>query len=67
LKLLGNPIVGDTVYGHKHPSVSISRQFLHSTRLKIQLAPSDPPRVFEVPLPLDLEQVLMEVRKGDSK
>jgi 23S rRNA pseudouridine1911/1915/1917 synthase len=67
LKLLGNPIVGDTIYGHKHPSVSIPRQFLHATRLKINLAPNDPPRVFEVPLPLDLEQVLMDVRKRDSK
>jgi 23S rRNA pseudouridine1911/1915/1917 synthase len=67
LKLLGNPIVGDTVYGHKHPSVTISRQFLHATRLKINLAPNDLPRIFEAPLPEDLEQVLFEVRKRDAK
>jgi len=67
LKLLGNPIVGDKVYGHKHPSVLISRQFLHATRLKINLAPNDPPRIFEAPLPEDLEQVLFEVRKRDAK
>jgi 23S rRNA pseudouridine1911/1915/1917 synthase len=67
LKLLGNPIVGDTVYGHKHPSIPISRQFLHATRLKINLAPNDPPRIFEAPLPEDLEQVLFEVRKRDAK
>ncbi len=67
MKMLGNPIVGDMVYGHKHPSITIPRQFLHAARLKIQLTPNDPPRFFEAPLPEDLERVLIEVRKRDSK
>jgi 23S rRNA pseudouridine1911/1915/1917 synthase len=67
LKLLGNPIVGDTVYGHKHPSQPITRQFLHATRLKIHLTPNDPPRIFEAPLPSDLKLVLDDIRKGSSK
>lgn len=67
LKLLGNPIVGDTIYGHKHPSLPISRQFLHAVRLKIPLSPRDPARIFEAPLPRDLEQALYEIRKKESK
>jgi 23S rRNA pseudouridine1911/1915/1917 synthase len=67
LKLLGNPIVGDMVYGHKHTSVPITRQFLHANRLKINLGLKDSPRIFEAPLPEDLEKVLNEIRKRGSR
>ena len=67
LKMLGTPIVGDTVYGHKHPSISIQRQFLHAAKLKINLAPNGSQRIFEAPLPKDLERALDEVRERDSK
>ena len=52
------PIVGDVVYGHKNPSIPVPRQFLHAARLQVFLPGEDTPRIFEAPLPAELEQVL---------
>ena len=59
---LGCPIVGDEVYGRKKPSLDIDRHFLHAYRLKIVLPGEKQPRVFEAPLPEDLELVLVSLR-----
>lgn len=59
---LGSPIVGDQVYGRKHASVEISRHFLHAYRLKIVLPGEKDPRLFEAPLPPELEQLLISLR-----
>jgi 23S rRNA pseudouridine1911/1915/1917 synthase len=59
---LGCPIVGDEVYGSKKPSVDIDRHFLHAYRLKIVLPGEKEPRIFEAPLPAELEQVLDSLR-----
>jgi 23S rRNA pseudouridine1911/1915/1917 synthase len=67
LKLLGTPIVGDSLYGHRHPSISIQRQFLHAARLTITLKPGEIARIFEAPLPADLEIALNEVRTNETK
>jgi 23S rRNA pseudouridine1911/1915/1917 synthase len=56
------PIVGDEVYGRKSHSVEISRHFLHAYRLKIILPGEKAPKIFEAPLPEDLERVLTELR-----
>ncbi len=58
LNFLGCPIVGDTLYGYKKPSLSIERQFLHAARLQIQLPGEPSARVFEAPLPADLSRIL---------
>jgi 23S rRNA pseudouridine1911/1915/1917 synthase len=63
LAFLGCPIVADTVYGHRHPSLALERQFLHAARLTILLPGEDRPRIFEAPLPLDLQQVLNDLRR----
>lgn len=55
---LGCPVVGDTTYGHRNPSVPIPRQFLHAGHLEVCLPGEDTPRVFDAPLPADLQQVL---------
>ena len=34
---LGCPVVGDTVYGHKKPTIQMDRFFLHALRLNIRL------------------------------
>jgi len=52
------PIVGDEVYGRKTPSVAIGRHFLHAYKLKIILPHEKEPRVFEAPLPEELDQIL---------
>jgi 23S rRNA pseudouridine1911/1915/1917 synthase len=56
------PIVGDAVYGRKSQSIKLDRHFLHAHRLKILLPGEKTPRVFEAPLPDDLEQVLTDLR-----
>lgn len=57
------PIVGDEVYGRKHPSLALDRHFLHAFRLKITLPDEDKPRLFEAPLPDELASVLEKLRK----
>ena len=56
------PIVGDTLYGHRHPTLPISRHFLHAARLTIQLPGESSVRTFSAPLPPELEQVLNSLR-----
>lgn len=52
------PIVGDTVYGHRRPTLAISRQFLHAFRLTVVIPGEPEPMTFEAPLPEDLVAVL---------
>ena len=62
---LGCPIVGDEVYGRKKPSVAINRHFLHAYRLRIVLPGEKEFRLFEAPLPEELERVLNILRKEE--
>jgi 23S rRNA pseudouridine1911/1915/1917 synthase len=59
---LGCPIVGDAVYGRKKLSVEINRHFLHAYRLKITLPGEKEAKLFEAPLPDELERVLVILR-----
>jgi 23S rRNA pseudouridine1911/1915/1917 synthase len=59
---LGCPIVADTIYGHHKPTVPLKRHFLHAFRLKIILPGEKQARVFEAPLPVELEIVLEQLR-----
>ncbi|MDQ3007434.1 MAG: RluA family pseudouridine synthase [Chloroflexota bacterium] len=61
-EFLGCPIVGDKIYGRKKPSVDIDRHFLHAYRLKIVLTDEAELRVFEAPMPDELENVLAALR-----
>lgn len=56
------PIVGDEVYGRKSHSIDLERHFLHAHRLKIILPGEKTPKIFEAPLPDDLERVLNQLR-----
>lgn len=58
LAFLGCPVVGDRIYGRRHPSLMINRQFLHAARLKIRLPGSLDYVEFKAPLPYDLSEVL---------
>lgn len=62
LAFLGCPIVGDSLYGHRHPSVPIRRHFLHAAQLSVILPGEREPRVFEAPLPADLAEALEHLR-----
>lgn len=63
LAFLGCPVVGDTVYGRKKPSLEISRQFLHAYQLAIRIPGEAQPRNFEAPLTADLEACLESLGK----
>jgi 23S rRNA pseudouridine1911/1915/1917 synthase len=57
------PVVGDTVYGRRRPSLPLERQFLHATSLMLRLPGSGEQRNFSAPLPEDLACVLSSLRK----
>lgn len=58
MTFLGCPIVGDTVYGRKNPSIKIQRQFLHAFRLSILIPGEKIKRTFEAPLTSELIEIL---------
>jgi 23S rRNA pseudouridine1911/1915/1917 synthase len=62
LAFMGCPI-GDTLYGHRHPTVPIERHFLHAARLTVQLPDEDETREFVAPLPPELEEAMRWVRE----
>jgi 23S rRNA pseudouridine1911/1915/1917 synthase len=59
---LGCPVTGDRIYGHRRPTIDLDRQFLHAWRLKICLPGEKQARLFEVPLPADLQAALETLR-----
>lgn len=63
-EFLGCPIVGDPIYGKKKSTINIHRHFLHAYRLKIVLPGEKEPRVFEAPLPMELEDALVTLRNS---
>jgi 23S rRNA pseudouridine1911/1915/1917 synthase len=62
MKFIGCPVAGDTVYGHRKPTIELDRQFLHAVRLTILLPGESQPRTFDAPLPDELESVLEKLR-----
>jgi len=58
LSYIGVPVVGDTLYGHRHPSIEMDRFFLHAQSMAVRLPGDRSSRVFESPLPDDLINVL---------
>jgi 23S rRNA pseudouridine1911/1915/1917 synthase len=62
LAFIGCPIVGDTIYGHRTPTLGLARHFLHAASLTVLLPGEQKPRTFEAALPPDLEQLLIELR-----
>jgi 23S rRNA pseudouridine1911/1915/1917 synthase len=63
---LGCPIVGDKIYGRRTPTLEINRHFLHAAKLKIVLPGEKQARLFEAPLPVELERVLDELRNSEK-
>lgn len=66
LAYLGNPVVGDKIYGRRKPSLPINRFFLHAGSLEIILPGQKEPTRFEAPLPEDLNLVLKELMNKES-
>jgi len=55
---LGCPVAVDTVYGHRHSSLPLKRQFLHARSIRIILLDEKEKREFVAELPSDLQEVL---------
>ncbi len=64
LAFIGCPIVGDTIYGRRKATLAVQRQFLHAARLTITIPGEKQARVFEAPLPADLEQTLNDLHRS---
>jgi 23S rRNA pseudouridine1911/1915/1917 synthase len=62
LAFIGCPVVGDTIYGRRQPSLALARHFLHAQRLTICLPNESKVRPFVAPLPPELEQALEILR-----
>ena len=60
---IGHPIVGDSVYGHRVAPFGLSRYFLHAWRLGFTHPTKGERLEVEASLPLELEQVLAELRR----
>lgn len=56
------PIVGDTIYGKKKPTLDINRHFLHAYRITIILPDEKEPKTFTAPLPDELQKILNELK-----
>jgi len=67
LSYIDVPVVGDMVYGHRHPSIDLDRFFLHAKTLSIKLPGDRAPHVFEAALPEELQAVLIELREKERK
>lgn len=65
MKFIGCPVAGDTVYGHRHATIGLDRQFLHAARLTIRLPGEGKARTFEARLPQELEKVLEQLRREE--
>jgi 23S rRNA pseudouridine1911/1915/1917 synthase len=63
LAYLNCPIVGDTIYGRRSPSLALNRHFLHAFQLVVQLPGEKQARTFEAPLPAELNDILAEIRR----
>jgi 23S rRNA pseudouridine1911/1915/1917 synthase len=64
MAFLGCPVVGDTIYGRKKPTLKTQRQFLHAFRLSIHIPGEKEKRTFEAPLATELVKILDLLRTG---
>jgi 23S rRNA pseudouridine1911/1915/1917 synthase len=62
LAWLGNPVVGDDVYGHRKQRVECPRLFLHAAELQVDSPSTSARLTFSAPLPAALEDVLARLR-----
>lgn len=61
LAFIGNPVVGDRVYGRRRQAIRLKRHFLHAASIAFAPAPGAPPVTVEAPLPAGLANVLAKL------
>jgi 23S rRNA pseudouridine1911/1915/1917 synthase len=67
LAFLGCPVVGDTQYGWRRPSLEIERHFLHAAEIRVKLPGERAPRTLRAELPADLADMLARLRDGTQR
>ena len=67
LSYLGVPVVGDTLYGRRNPSIDLNRIFLHAKSLTVRLPGDRTERTFEAPLPDDLHTILSTLHGQEER
>ncbi len=67
LSYIDVPVVGDTLYGRRNPSIEMDRFFLHAKSLAVRLPGDRVPRNFTAPLPAELKAVLDFLRLKERK
>lgn len=67
LSYIGVPVVGDTLYGRRKPSIDIERFFLHAKLLDVKLPGDRVTTTFTAPLPDDLQAILELLRRIERK
>lgn len=72
LNFIGHAVVGDGLYGNKVSAriaeeLELQRQFLHASSLGFAMPGSGEDRVFEAPLPQDLQSVLDQLRTREEE
>ena len=63
LAFAGYPIVGDTVYGRRKPTLPLARHFLHAASLTFRRPGDDAEMTVEAPLPEELAALLAELQQ----
>ena len=58
LSYIGVPVTGDTLYGHRNPTLEIDRFFLHASSISIKLPGDRVQKTFIAPLPEELQSIL---------
>ena len=58
MAFIGCPIVGDRVYGRRHPSIAIDRHFLHAASITLELPATHQQVAFNAPLSEELQNIL---------
>lgn len=58
MAFVGCPVVGDTIYGFRKPSLKIGRMFLHAKSIAFRHPITNAEMAFETELPTELQQTL---------
>ena len=66
LSSIGNPVVGDDVYGTNRKYLTLRRPFLHASKLSFEHPRTGKAYEFESPLPEDLKSVLADLHANEK-
>jgi 23S rRNA pseudouridine1911/1915/1917 synthase len=61
---IGNPLVGDPVYGGGKPALGMTRQALHAARLRLEHPRSGEQLSFSAPWPEDFQRLVQRLRSA---